>query len=360
MICLQNDKTQYGKSEHDKYQYGKTTYSKTEYDKKENLRRMLDGKPYEHIPVSFFQHFPPGDTKGDACVEAHVKFYEKTGFDFLKIMHDGLTAPIDLNIRTLIQLKEYRAARQHNPYIQEYLERAGRINDRLSGKVDTFCNVFSPFTLLRRIGDERLLEFIKEDAGAVRDALRYLGEDLAYLSTRLIKDCGCLGIFLALQGAETGLLDPDWYSEYVQPGDMLVLEAAQQASSSNILHFCGWNQTPNQLKLWRNYPGKVVNWAIYVEKLALPEGRRYFGMRHCLGGFDNRRGQLLYAGNYSQVEKETWRLLEEYHREFHSMEGLMIGGDCSYLPDFDTKRFRWVAEAVRAWETEHTGYMRKE
>lgn len=325
------------------------------YDKKDNLRRMLEGESYEHIPVSFFQHFLPQDTRGEACVEAHVKFYEKTRFDFLKIMHDGLTAPVDLHIQTLSQLKEYRSVREKNPYIQEYLERAGRINDRLSDRVYTFCNVFSPFTLLRRIGDEKLQSFIREDAQAVRDALCFLGEDLAYLSSHLIEDAGCLGIFLAMQGAEEGLLEPDWYREYVRPSDLQVLEAANQASSCNMLHFCGWNQMQNQLELWRDYPGKVVNWAIYVEKLSIPEGRRYFGMRDCLGGFDNRRGQVLYAGNYSQVEKETWRILEEYYQVFHSMKGLMIGGDCSYLTDFDTERFQWVTDAVRSWETEHDG-----
>ena len=34
--------------------------------KKENLRRMLEGQPHEHIPVSFFQHLKPEELHGEA------------------------------------------------------------------------------------------------------------------------------------------------------------------------------------------------------------------------------------------------------------------------------------------------------
>ena len=169
------------------------------YQKKENLRQMLEGKPHAHVPVSFFQHLNPWELSGEACVEAHIRFCRRTEPDFLKIMHDGLTAPVDLNLTELSELKAYRPGFQNNPYIRKYLDRAARINDRLAGDTDTWCNVFSPFTLLRRIGEERFFTFFREDPQAIRDVLLFLGEDLAYLSRKLIEDAGCMGIFLALQ-----------------------------------------------------------------------------------------------------------------------------------------------------------------
>lgn len=320
------------------------------YQKKENLRQMLEGKPHAHVPVSFFQHLNPWELSGEACVEAHIRFCRRTEPDFLKIMHDGLTAPVDLNLTELSELKAYRPGFQNNPYIRKYLDRAARINDRLAGDTDTWCNVFSPFTLLRRIGEERFFTFFREDPQAIRDALLFLGEDLAYLSRKLIEDAGCMGIFLALQGAESGLFTPEEFSDFIAPSEQLVIMAMEESSPYNILHFCGWNQIKNQLELWKDYPANTVNWAIYVENLPLTEGRKMFGMRNCMGGFDNRRGKLLYAGTEKEIRQETVNILETYRKAFGSMDGLMLGADCSFLPDFETQRFCWVTDELRNWE----------
>lgn len=32
------------------------------------------------------------------------------------------------------------------------------------------------------------------------------------------------------------------------------------------------------------------------------------------------------------------------------MDGLMLGADCSFLPDFETQRFCWVTDELRNWE----------
>ena len=161
------------------------------------------------------------------------------------------------------------------------------VNDRIGTEVYTYCNIFTPFTLLRRIGDDRLLAFLKKDRELIKDILLRMGEDIAYLSEKVIQDAGCIGVFLAMQGAETGLFTPDEFMEIIEPSDRLVTDTASKASPYNILHFCGWNGVKNQLELWRDYPGNAVNWAIYIEGLTLPEGRKYFRMRNCMGGFDS-------------------------------------------------------------------------
>ncbi len=319
-------------------------------NKKTNLLHMLEGRPHEHIPVSFFQHFLPEDATGKRCVDAHVKFYKETDFDFIKIMHDGLTAPCSLTPDRIEDLAGYSPRRADSAYVQEYLSRAGMINDRINSEVYTYCNIFTPFTLLRRIGDEKLLDFIRKDKRFIRDVLCRMGEDIAWLSEKMIKDAGCLGVFLAIQGAETGLFTPEEYKEIIEPSDLIVTNAASDASPYNILHFCGWNGIKNQLALWQDYKGNTVNWAIYVEELPLPEGRKYFGMGNCMGGFDNRRDRLLYAGTREAVQAETTRILEQYLAAFGTSDHLMLGADCSFLPDFETRRFSWVTEALYTWE----------
>ena len=322
------------------------------YDKKKNFRALLEGRPYQHIPISFFQHFLPEDTHGKRCVDAHIRFLEETDFDFLKIMHDGLSAPIPLNAGSLQELKSYRPLYEKNPYVEEFIKRAEGVNGGIpvSRQVDTYCNVFSPITLFQRIEGNQWKRFFQEDPEAVRDILLYMAKELAWMCSYLLRKAGCTGIFLAMQGAETGEFTPEEYRRYIAESDCCVIQAMEENSSCNILHFCGWNNIPNQLELWKDYPGCAVNWDTHVEKLSLGQGRKYFGMRPCMGGFDNRKNGILYSAGKETVEEETFRILEEYQAETGSVEGLIIGGDCSYLPDFETERFHWVTEAVRKWE----------
>ena len=325
------------------------------YNKKKNLKDMLEGKVHAHIPISFFQHFPREDTLGNRCIDAHIRFWKETDFDFIKIMHDGLSAPIDLSATGLEQLKEYRPCYDKNPYVKEYIKRAIGVNRGLGREIDSYCNVFSPITLFRRIEGNRWKSFFAKEPQAVRDILLYMAEDLAYMCKQMLTEAGCIGIFLAMQGAESGEFTPEEYTCYIGESDRYLIDVMEEYSSYNILHFCGWNGIPNQLELWRELPGCVVNWDTHVENLSLPEGRKYFGMRPCMGGFDNRRDGILYSGTRSQVETETIRIIEEYVSAFGDTTGLILGGDCSYLPDFETERFQWVTETVRKWEREHDG-----
>lgn len=315
-------------------------------DKKENLRRTLRGEPHDWIPASFFLHLKQNQLTEKACTQFHLDFYKKTDVDFLKVMHDGLTSPCTLSPRGLWELREYRPGGEKNPYIHSYLERVKRVCDGLSGKVEVYANIFSPFTLLRRIGEEKMRFYIMENQRAVRDVLLRMAEDIGWMAKQMIK-AGCLGNFLAFQGAEKNLFSLEEYEQIIKASDLKVLEMANEASAFNILHFCGWNQVKNNLELWREYPGCVVNWATYVEEMDLGEGWRYFGMRPVMGGFDNRREGILYRGSKELVKAETRRIVNQYRESVGNVDSLILGADCSFLPDFKGERFRWVLEEVR-------------
>ena len=55
---------------------------------------------------------------------------------------------------------------------------------------------------------------------------------------------------------------------------------------------------------------------------------------------------------FYSTHKNIKDILEDYKNTFGSTDGLMLGGDCSYLPDFETERFEWVIQTVRRWEGE--------
>ena len=84
--------------------------------------------------------------------------------------------------------------------------------------------------------------------------------------------------------------------------------------------------------------------AVVAKKL----GRKYFGMRPVMVGFDNRKNGLLYCGSQAQVEEETRRIIEMYRRTFGSTDTLILGADCSFLTDFSPERFRWVLDTAKA------------
>ena len=317
--------------------------------KKERVRAALTNAPVDQVPVSFWRHFAGEDARGVQCVQRHIDFYRRTDLDFIKVMHDGLVAPCSLDVKDASDLWRYRPMGEKNPYIADYVERCCRIVDALGGEVYVYCNVFPAMTLLRRIGDEKLAALIESDRAAVLHAMDVMSEEIALLSRLVIEKAGCLGIFAAFQGAERNRFTRrEDFDGLVRPFDLRVLEAANGVSPYNLLHFCGWDGVPNHLEYYLDYPGCAVNWAIYVDNLSLAEGRKYFGGRPVMGGFDNRRTGLLYSGTREEIEAETRRLVSDYAAATGGTDGLIIGADCSFLTDFELERFSWVRETLAA------------
>ncbi len=307
----------------------------------------MRGEPVDRPPYSFWQHMRPGENWGQPCVDAHIRFAQETGVDFLKVMNDGMPAPFDLeSIHAAEDWLKLRPRFGQNPYISEMLSRAGKIVETVGKDVVVHLNVFAPLALIRRVSDEKLKRHIEEKPEAVKHALNVIAEEQAYLAEHAIRDMGCDGCVVRFQGAELQRFTPEEFEEYVRPYDMRVLEAANRASDYNIVHFCGWDGWKNRLSLWRTYPGRAVNWAIYVDGMDLVRGREYFGNRSVFGGFDNRRQGLLCTQNQRVVMEETIRLVADYREAFDGIQGLMIGADCSLHPDFDRQRILWVREAL--------------
>ena len=84
------------------------------------------------------------------------------------------------------------------------------------------------------------------------------------LAEKLITEAGCDGVYYCVQSGEPNRFKPEEYHKIVRPSDLYVLEHANRFSENNIMHMCGWSGEPNQIKLWQDYPVKVVNWAVFV------------------------------------------------------------------------------------------------
>ena len=324
-------------------------------DKRTRVLTAMKGGEVDHVPVGFWFHFGGDQAVGEACVQAHLKYYRETDLDFVKIMCDGyFPFPIECPIICAADWAGLKPLAANHPFIREQVQRAARIVEEIGKERCVFYNVFAPFSSLRfgaaavGVDDDALMEHVRKDRNAVMKALDAIAQTNALLAELLITEAGCDGIYYCVQSGEYDRFTPEEYRKVVRPSDLYVLEHANRFSDNQMMHMCGWAGNSNQLSLWQDYPARVVNWAVFVEDMSLDEGRHYFGGRTTLGGFETHWDGKMQEGIIYNGTREE---LQAYTRELilnHGKTGLMLGGDCTLDSRIDLERIRWVVEAARS------------
>ena len=186
-----------------------------------------------------------------------------------------------------------------------------------------------------------IADFITEDPETLAHVLDVIAGDIAILSRRLIQEAGVEGIYFSTQQVQDERVTEQEYRKIIEPSNIAVLEAANEAGGINILHICGFEGASNEVDLFKDYPAQVINWATHHEGLSLAAGRKLFGDRAVLGGFVNGKKGLLYQGERAAIEQETRRLVAEA-----GSRGLILGADCTVPDDFQLERLDWVRQAA--------------
>ncbi len=323
-------------------------------DKRTRVLSAMEGKEVDHVPAGFWFHFQGEEASGEACVQAHLNYYKETDLDFVKIMCDSYF-PFPLpKIACAKDWGKVEPLDADHPFIRGQVERAKSIVKAIGSERCVFYNVFAPFSSLRfgadslGVKDADVMAHIREDRHALMHALDAIAETNALLAQRLITEAGCDGVYYCVQGGERDRFSPKEYREMIAPSDLYVLEHANRFSENNILHMCGWAGNGNQLELWKDYPAKVMNWAVFVEGVSLEEGRPYFGGKTVLGGFETHwdgtvREGIIYNGTKEELQEYTRQLIKSFGKR-----GLMLGGDCTIDASIDLERIRWILEAARS------------
>jgi uroporphyrinogen decarboxylase len=322
-------------------------------DKRTRVLNAMDKLPVDHVPVGFWFHFDGEETKGEECVQAHLRYYRETDLDFLKIMNDGYSSyPLPDTVKTAKDLWDLKPLGKDHPWIKDQVWRAKRIVEEIGRERCVFYNVFAPFSFIRNGKRNALImDFLREDKLAVMHALDIVAEDAATLSRLLIQEAGCDGIYYCVQGGEKDRFTIEEYKEIVAPSDLYVLEHANRYSDYNIMHCCGWAGAKNNIELWQDYPVKCVNWAVFVEELPLPEGRAFFGDKAILGGFETlhldaslgKYKGIMYSGQKKEIEDFTRDTILTFGKR-----GLMLGGDCTIATWLDHERIKWIVDIARS------------
>ncbi|MDR1212463.1 MAG: uroporphyrinogen decarboxylase [Spirochaetaceae bacterium] len=343
-------------------------------NKRELVLNTFHNEETERVPVGFWFHFAKNELEDvfekpellSINLEGHRKFYREFQPDFVKIMTDGFFAYPNEVFRKAASAAELKATKpigEGHPWIRKQIEFAKTLTGEFGKEVLCFYNIFSPATLFKFLRtnaiadsgqkagaanpqDRLLAGFIEEgsrdtDRG-LAGAFAAVASDLAALAEGVITEGGADGIYYSVQDVADPGIDSAAQQAALAPGDHAVLEAANKAGGLNILHICGYAGHSNKLDHFVDYPAQVINWAACFEGIKLGEGKRLFGGRPVIGGFDNTREGILYSGSRKEIEEETGRLLSESGRV-----GVALGADCTLPRDIDYRRLEWVRQAAR-------------
>jgi uroporphyrinogen decarboxylase len=330
--------------------------------KRDLALKALRNEPVERIPVGFWFHFldDPGGTDGVANprlveenLEGHRKFYRDFQPDIVKIMSDSLfvypNEPF-LKAKNAGELREVRSIGEDHPWIEKQVALVRELTSFFRGEVLSFYNIFAPVSTFGfgrrnepRGADGVLADFIAEDREAVLHALGVAAADLAALARKVIREGGADGIYLSARNIQDPRAGEAEHRELVSPGDIAILEEANRAGEYNILHICGNAGRRNEFSQFSPYPARILNWATAVEGVSLGAGKKLFGNKPVIGGFDNSPQGVLYRGSREEVEAETARIIAEAGKT-----GIILGADCTIPPDTDLKRLNWVRDKAAA------------
>lgn len=327
-------------------------------NKKELVLAAMDNKPVDRVPSGFWFHFLDDEIHSDSfqhpelmdkVFAGQTRYIDTAKPDFVKIMTDGFFPyenPTAMNLHTAADFKKIQPLADDDKWFTQQINYAKRLTQRYGNELAMFMNVFCAGTTVKFMqqdltkSEEFLAQAVKDDPQAVRQGLDVISHDLAKLSKRLITEGSVTGIYLSLQNL-LGISE-ETYRQVLEPGEKEILAAANSVSDYNILHICGYAGHRNDLTLYKDYDVKTINWAVVVEGISIPEGRRIFGNRAALGGFGNLDTELLYKGTKEEIQAETKRILAEAGRQ-----GVILGADCTVPRDTDWQHFEWVREAAK-------------
>ena len=327
--------------------------------KRELVLKAFRGEPVDRVPVGFWHHFTNEDEwlvgfGNQAIIEknlaGHQAFLAEVEPDFIKLMSDGYFAYPNERLKKVQSIKDLADIEPlgaDHPWISEQVELVQKIRAGFTEDLVAIYNIFAPVTYFKWLvgkvagGDDIIADFLAEDAVLTKRVLGVIAQDIAALTERIIKEAGADGIYLSVQSIQDARVSAEDYKAFIAPSELAVLEAANAADGVNILHICGYEGARNDIHLFTDYPAQVINWAVGPEGISLAEGRKLFGGRTVLGGFENGKDGLLYTGSQAAIQDETKRLIAGAGKE-----ALIIGADCTIPSDIEAERIQWVRQAA--------------
>ena len=323
--------------------------------KRELVFAAFDNKKTKRVPVGFWYHYAPDALFDDSeetikkNIEGHQRFVDEFKPDFIKLMSDGYFEYENKTIKSIKNAADLYAVKAvgAKQWIDAQVLLVQELTERFGTEIASFYNIFAPasyfkFQLTKAKSSLTIAQLLKENPEGLKNALNEIAKDIAELAARVIKDGHADGIYFSAQNIQDDQISKETYLNYIAPSERTVLEAANALSDYNILHICGYEGSRNDLTTYVDYPAKVINWAVTVEGTSLKEGKRLFGNRAVIGGFNNTRNGVLYKGTKEDIEAYTEGLIKEAGNQ-----GIILGADCTIPEDTPFEHLNWVREKAK-------------
>jgi hypothetical protein len=250
--------------------------------------------------------------------------------------------PVDLSfIKEATDLQKIKPFSMDSLFVKKSVELIKRSLECFEDSdAPIYTTAFSPSYTLRwfmRDREEDLLQFIQEDPGSLATGLKSIAKSLIKLNRVLIEETDIDGFYYCVNN-QNNFFEDSLFNTYVAPYEKEVLEKANELSHINILHICGYDGLSNDLKLFKDFEAAAFNWDVDAEGISLKEGKKIFGGKAVIGGFE--QDQVIYTGTREEVEKATFDILGEC-----GQIGTIIGAGCTLPTDIDEIRLEWVRQA---------------
>lgn len=273
--------------------------------KKERVLSAVKGKSVDRIPFSLWYHFRWLEfPSGEPLAEEELRFYKMYDPDFLKVMHDipyelpeGVSVienPEDWYKLDILSedTKNFSAQRKALDIIIKNLSDDGFV-------IDT---IFSTFAYAEKLTGKKTLRHLRDNPKALHYGLEVIARSLANFIASC-KDIGLSGIYMALQGANRDIMDPDTYRQHFMPYDMIIWESARNFDF-NILHLHGYQLMFDVVKVFNP---EVITWSNRLTPPSLELARSLYD--GCIATGLNEEAIINYSPE--DVRKEVLKTIIE-------------------------------------------------
>ena len=292
-------------------------------NKYERVAAVLNNGMPDRIPAGFWYHYNGNDDVA-TMISNHLRTFRETDVDVYKIMQDYLPT-IEQSVSDVSDLKKIKFPGRTAETYQKLLAVVKGILDATGHDAFTFQTMYGPLKTLTIVyGYEKIMHFASVAPDELLQAELTVAEGLKEWASGFI-EAGADGIFYSGQFSEPGRFTHEVFDKLVRPGDLAVLNAAEECGAKNILHICGepdydFHSTP---EWYKDYPFAIVNWAVKDTGISLQQGREIFGDKPILGGMNNK-GNIL-KGPDSAIKEEAEHVINGLER----ISGFMLGADCT-------------------------------
>jgi len=309
-----------------------------------NLRETMlglaeNGGTSGYVPAAFFLHFDPSFHRGQAAVDRHLEFFRATGMDFVKIQYEHpfprmpqITRPRDWS-----SIPRFDAEHFADP-----LEVISGIVKAVKKEALVVVTLYSAVMHAGHATSRDLLtEHLQQDPERTAEGLQIIDESILVFVRECVKR-GVDGFYASTQGGEAGrFTDPQIFTRYIKPVDLIVMNECNRLCPFNILHVCDYHGVYDELTPYLDYPGRLVNSGTRLRsgERTPRELSRMFG-RPFMGGMD--RNGILVNGTREQIKREVQEVIRG------APPGFVLGADCTVPSDIPMENLKIAIETAHA------------